>query len=390
MIVESAGGAESPVDASMQSLDDRRIAILLLTDERSESITNLILRAVGKRPRGVIGSRSSSWNQDHAMRWLLAEEVDDIYVGAAERLTSQQLTDLLMISREARVWLLYSERCVHRDHFLMEPSAMGETTKRNVRRRCTTSSSSAPDWSDFPALPRDEPLMFRSRCKMVLDPLELERVDMALEIGAQRAFEAFAGTPPTAQSVAKCGFELEVPMWPALAMLRGAQLAAFMHEWELTFDLDRWMQIRSTIPTLDPRAIATIRESPDSRDGTLTAIRTISQAEVRAIAAMKVMDVSSDGTSFYCSSNAHDVPVQLRSVFRAYLLERDGSPGSPLFVDKDEDAYPVFRLRRLIRKAQLRFGLPGYVHGELDRKFEWEAGDLKSAVNLRLTRLALA
>lgn len=386
VVVESAGQSKSPVAPEMHSLDDRRIAILVNNDERPASVQDLILRAVGKRRRSIAKTRTAEWTPDRAMRWLLAEEIDDIFVGAAERLESNQLSDLLLLSGECRVWFLYSEDCSHREHFLRASIPTARATRDDALARCSNASQSSLSWDDFPSLPLAEPLQFRSRCKAVLTAVELERVDVALDVGVTSAFGALRESPPSAEAVTRRGFESAIPMWPALAMLRGAQLAAFTEGWRLSFDVESWVQIRSTTASLDARVIAAIRECSEPREGTLAAIRVLSQADARAIAAMRVADVSEDGSSFYCAGGAHAVPDEVQSTFRAYILDRAAALNSPLFVVRDDFMFPTHQMRSLIKRTLLRFGMPPHVQHHLDQKFGWETNGVRAAVNLRLER----
>lgn len=386
MFVEHVGSNRSPTPSTLQNVEQRRIAVLMSKEGTIDSLHKQLLRAAGKRRRGEARPLGVRWDRDSAIRWLLAEEIDDIYFGAAERLSEAQIFEIGLFAQSTRCWLIYTDTCRHKDNEHLTRLGVGEASFSGMLGRCKRTDAGQVDWRGFPRLPMDGPLRFRTRCAQLLDATELERVDEAMSAGVGDAFSALRiRESTTAEQVAAAGLAADVPVWPALAMLRGAQLAAFAKGWSLSFDAQRWRSIRVAVPPLAPRTIAAIRESLEPRLAVALILHSVSAAEPEQLTGLTMRDVSEDGAKVYIEGTMHKIPAQLHSTLRAHRTNR--LPDESLFVSGSGKPLKTAAMTALLRKSQRVYGLPMSVGKPAAFQVSWNAAAFADQIGLQLKPL---
>lgn len=357
--VEALGQSRSPMTPNMSDVLAGRIAVLA-EGEGVDRLLAAVARSLGKRRRaGRLPDEERG--TDRLDSWLKSEGIADIFIGCSERLTEGELKVLIDWSDLARIWLLFSA----------EPTAVAkkalrgraaESVHRNSMARWLSAKDSGYEqrWDGFPLLPLDEVLRFRGRCVETLDAVEVLHVDAAIEIGIDHARDVLFGDPDDVDvvRVAGPGLSGNAPLWPSLAMLRGAQLGALSIGWNLTFDTGAWLQARRAIPSIPLSVVPQLRESMDPYDAALVVVYVTTCASSDLLARLTVDDVDLETSVVYCQGHKFAIPNHLQPPVGAHVRNVSGAGETSLFSRKGGASHTAVSIERRLKKALTEFGLP--------------------------------
>lgn len=392
MMVERVGVTGSPIHPKMQAPRIGHVAVLADAESDAEFLSADILLSLGKSTsRGRLPTLGEQ-GIEAARIWLGSEEIGNLFVGGAERLDASQLTALDDLSETSRIWLLFTGSvtdCAKRELAFTKHGTIGNNSLRRWLDGKVVPEE--PDWTDFPALPMTGPLTFRATCQEILDPIEMARVDDAIltgVTGSRYVLDENDGEV-TAERVARDGLDASVPPWPALAMLRGAQLGALSMGWALRFDTSAWFQITGSVPALDENTLRAIRETVDPRDGALVIVHSCTAASPSKLLELTFGDVATDRESIFIDDREYEIPRSARGVFKAHCERiHDADDNALLFPTPSRKQSARAAMAHRLTRALRRLGLPEAIQmtANLDRAHD-SVGDLGTHIDLSLVQL---
>jgi hypothetical protein len=341
----------------------------------TRGITTALLRALGKQLRLRDTPHDPRRQLEHAAIWLAAENITDLIVVRADRLTPAAWTMLLDLTR--RVPYLTLSLVIH---WLEVPerlrAVLGDVPRDEVHYQRLDLAAAAPTpvppdrGSAFPDVPDTDFPLFVSACQQMLNREDAARVltAHAAEHADTRAWLHHHRRPPRAmmsrrlgELVGGCGDLNEM-----LARLRGAQSALFLAGWLAAFEPADVAAAHTSAngSPLDPAAIELLRGYTCTQRAALGAIALATRAPAETLARLAISDVDPRTASIQLAGQHQTVPAAAGGLVRACHLKRrrDGAASDrPLFTTRHAPDRPLNavgvrrRLRELARDTGLTF-----------------------------------
>ena len=359
----------------------------------TRGVAAALLRALGKQLRLRDTPHDPRRQLEHAAIWLAAEEVTDLVVVRADRLSSAAWTLLLDVSRQVPYLML--SLVIHRPDVPERLRAtLGDQPRDEVHYQELDASPAAPApappdrGSAFPDVPDTDFPLFVSACQQLLNPHDAARVLTAhgAEHADTRAWLHHQRHPPRAmiarrlgRLVSGCGDLNET-----LARLRGAQSALFLAGWLATFESADIAAAHASAhgSPLDSAAIDLLRGYTCTQRAALGAIALATRAPAETLARLAVADTDPRTASIQLAGQPQTVPAAAAGLVRACHLKRrrDGAASDrPLFTNRHAPDRPLnaVGVRRRLRELARDTGLT-FAPRDIDAEARFTVHDLKA------------
>lgn len=313
-----------------------------------------IERGLGKNPHlsGAGRNTSDRWSRIHA--WLIGGQINTMVVSRIQLLDGQRLNAAITLAIACGVdlWLVAQQKPLSTEltealeQWPMEEVAISEFRRRwRTTRPQRTKPVEAIAHVDFPDVPLDEFVLFRSRCSELLAPEGFTRVDSTFQATAASVVEWIDGAPAIdEESVVALVRDLIGPcrsLPEAVTRLRAAQVAFFWRRYLLKINLDYVLAAYAIEPhdDLDPAAIEKLNAYGATRYPAAAAIALGAQMSPAEIAVLDLDAVSIDPAGIRLGGHGA-LPPEATALVVPHLVERllDGaSTADPLFVMHSTD-----------------------------------------------------
>jgi hypothetical protein len=188
----------------------------------------------------------------------------------------------------------------------------------------------------FPRVPRDDFVVFRARCRELLDDADFARVD-DVYCGARRATDDWLreqSAGPNEEDVAGWLQELLARAeWTdqALTELRAAQVAFFRREWLLLVDSSRFTMMANggAVSQLTSETAERLRWYTAAFYGAAALLTLTTGLCAGGLAELSVGDVAIDGAEVRTPTGLRPVPPYASGIIRAHLLRRQAEGATP-------------------------------------------------------------
>jgi hypothetical protein len=377
--------------------------------QRHEHLAADLLVCLGKRFDALRFERAQRRAWELVDVWFQAERIRHLFVLRAHRLAVPLCEMLVDLARRCRVdaWLIFGPS-TGRAHLPEQLPFRRWSQASFLARWDTTNDGQAKTQSEqFPELPADDFLTFRSACRRVLDTADVERLDGVF----CAAMDDTAGwlKPHTRRRSGSAGDSLDLgavaaqiqellcesrSASEALVRLRGAQAAYFRAGWLLDFSpqlIDPDSGLPPLGPALGTSTAARLRRLCTPRSTAAMTLRLAADLRGEGLARLNMQDIDEDGGGVTLGQHRLSIPSYARSLVRAQLVERerDGAAGSdPLFVHLQRgDRQVGSALRNVLRSVSYKTAISVGPRDSMASSSQ-DAQDWLRSRRARLTRLA--
>lgn len=330
-----------------------------------------VLRALGKRLtlRGAPAAQRDLW--PHAELWLQAEQVRELYVLRAHRLTPDAVRPLLRIADRLGLdlWLFAA---ADRPPAGIDPGCCTITTFAEQQAASMPRPRRRPEHTrPWPALPAEEFFTFRASALVALEEADARRIDAELFVGRMIAQEIISRHDRDRRALDTRSVEgllagvLTTAAEPeqALCRIRGAQTALFMAGAYVQAPADAIRAAMAARPgPLDSHAASLLRSFTDPQSAAVGVLSLTSDAPACLLRDLDVADIDDDGSTFELHGRRYPAPAQARGLIRAQRQARVAQgydDSAPLFVSRRSptERMSVAALRGVLQRVCEATGL---------------------------------
>jgi len=327
---------------SLVEVDTHRVLVRLTPGGYGlRSLSADIAESLGRRSRTYPIARSDAESWAQLAAWLIAEEINEIFVVRAHLMSTPQCERLIGLAcvSGARLWLVAQADplplAMRRAATLwpMERFSMNEFQEKwqgtldATRAKSSTSQRSEPPL--FPEVPHDDFSTFWHSARALLEPDDFAVFDRKFREALQetRRWIRTHGSSLDEESVAaflrallgRVGDRNE-----ALTTLRAAQVALFTKWVYVKADIDRLVGGLFSAPPrcLSNEAASRLRSLPHAREAALAAVALATPLEPAQIQALRLNSVSVDGAKVVRRDMQYAIPPSGAQLLRAHRLTR--------------------------------------------------------------------
>lgn len=339
------------------SMASNAVAIVPRPDRTDETLAKDVLLAMGKRSKARRMDSAGSSMTETATAWIEATSIEHVLIYNAQWLDrGSDFVTVQDLSEVAQVWLLFDESPdmdvvdgLGVADRIVKPTSLEHALRHNP-------DAVSEYWEDFPEVCSDSAITFRGRCASHFDAVEMERIDALMRDGASFMLNLVRGEEPNSADVARGVVSVELPIWPAVCHLRGAELGALWGGYRLEVDFDAWFEFRRARPDLCATVKEVLVAEPDPRNAVLLTSVLVCNAAMSAVVALNVDAIAPDCESIEMRGARHYIPPELRPLFKVYmtLTHRNSAPSDPLFIGQTGARLRASRARSLCDQISIR------------------------------------
>jgi hypothetical protein len=338
-----------------------------------------LLLALGKRFDAVRTEHAVRRSWQLATTWMLAEQISDLFVLRADRLSARRWQELLELARRCRLrlWLIVHRPDLRPSHHraLAATACQPLTLEQFIARWGTAADpeerlharpddqASAPSTTSaaqpFPEVPGDDFPLFRAACRRLLDQLSFQLVDDVYQHSYDAA-DSWLGThhaqllqrspeelraaesdptnlkrwlrgssrpaPPLAEVCALLQRLTATSSRAAETMvrLRAVQAAFFVHGFLLSMRFGSGARVSPADlrPRLDEAAAERLRELCTPHLPAAMVLALVTEMSPAQLCELNLGDVAADGAAVRVDGHWFTIPSYARGLVRAHLLDR--------------------------------------------------------------------
>jgi hypothetical protein len=337
--------------ASLHGVDARRVVVSITPDGRNlDWVAADIERCLGKNPHvsGAGRKTNDRWTRIHS--WLIGGGIESLFISRIQLLDGRRLKPLidLALACGVNLWLMSQQDPLPRTiRELLEEWPVEEVTMADFRKKWRRVSTPKPKAdagqvlsATFPRVPHDEFVLFRAACRDLLAPKDFKIVDRAFQTTAAEVVDWLQSQDAIGEEevgrlvrdiVAPCRTQDE-----AITLLRGAQVAFFLHRYLLKLDIDRIVAAYAIEEKseLNHSTAAQLRSYAATRYPAAAALALATDWSPLEVSSIAIADVGVDATSMSLAGFG-DLPDEAAGLVTPHLVHRllDGaSEDDPLFI----------------------------------------------------------